>query len=152
MARKELEQWFWQVDASLQRLTETITQSGPRFANSTCWLPRVDLTESPTRFVLTVELAGVRPEDVLVVYLPDRHSILVKGSRQERPRDEEHGGTTGALVLEIFYGEFEREVRLPDAPIEPQSMESELENGILFVILPKARTRLAHKRITVRKV
>lgn len=152
MARKELEDWFWQVDASLRGLSEAGPQGGPLTATSRCWVPRVDLTETAERYELRVELAGVCTDNVQVVYLPDRHSLLVRGVRLEEGCEDEGARPTSAHVLEIFYGEFAREVRLPDAPIEAQSITSAIQDGLLTVCVPKARMRLSHTRVTIRKV
>ena len=118
-----------------------------------CMWPRVDLIETRSKFCLRVELAGVVAENVQVDYLPDRHSLLIRGVREadmssEGPADD---GST-AHLLEIFSGEFAREVKLPDSPIEPQSIRSAIREGMMEVSVPKARVRHTHTRVTIRKV
>ncbi|MBI5707029.1 MAG: Hsp20/alpha crystallin family protein [Armatimonadetes bacterium] len=142
MARKELEDWFWQVDSSLKKLADAVAQSSALNANSRCWAPRVDLVELSDRFEIRAELAGVSQSAVQVLYLPDRHTVLIRGVRDHVAAESEP----------IFYGAFSREIQLPDAPVEADAISSQLGNGVLCVTVPKARVRVAHTRITVRKV
>ena len=114
------------------------------------WQPNVDLLEDQEHYYLKVELAGVRGEDLQLLYLPDRHSMLVKGVRkEERCFDAD---LTGCYQLEIYYGEFEREVELPDTPIEPSKVKAQFKNGFLFVLVPKAKAAFRHTKISIRKV
>lgn len=150
MASRKQDEWLWQIEASLSRLGEGVSARVPSVASKRCWQPAIDLVEDPTRFILKVELAGVNGEDVDVLYVPGRHSILIRGHRPEEDSGDEP--RTGIHRLEIFYGDFEREVPLPEAPVEPQGIRSGYRGGFLFVLIPKARTRLAHTRITIRRV
>lgn len=157
MARKELEDWFWQVDSSLKKLADAVAQSSALNANSRCWAPRVDLVELSDRFEIRAELAGVSQSAVQVLYLPDRHTVLIRGVRDHVAAESEPsapGAEESARphLLEIFYGAFSREIQLPDAPVEADAISSQLGNGVLCVTVPKARVRVAHTRITVRKV
>lgn len=150
MARREIDAWYWQIEDSLNRLSEAMSQSIPAVAPRRCWQPRIDLYEESKRFVVKAELAGVRHEDVQVGYLPDRHSIFIRGVRIE---DEEGARErTNIYQLEIFYGEFEREIRLPEAPIEPENISTSWRTGILRVSIPKASVRINRTRITIRRV
>ncbi len=114
------------------------------------WQPCIDLFETQREFILKAELAGVEPEHVQVAYVPGRHSLLLRGVRQEiDPSSEER---SSIHQLEIYYGEFEREISLPQTPVEPERMRAQFRNGILYVGLPKATLRVTHTRITIRKV
>ena len=149
MARRNIEDWFWRLDESYQRLLEAgIPRSG--LSSQRCWQPRTDLTEDTNRVVLKAELAGVRQEDVNVYYLPDRHSLLIRGVRHEERAVERE--RTAIHRLEIFYGEFEREISLPDVGIDPEAIEVFWSNGFLIVGVPKARLRVNRTRITIRRV
>jgi len=84
---------------------------------------------------LKAEIAGVRGEEIQLLYLPERHSMLLKGVRIEE--DYSDGIRTGIHQLEIFYGEFQREVRLPDTPIDESNVRAQYRNGFLLVMIPK---------------
>lgn len=135
MARKEREDWFWQVGIDIQRFSEEMTRTGPTLTSRMFWEPRVDLIEDRTCVIVKVELGGVRVEDVRLAYNGDRHSLVIRGVRREDdfPTTER----TSCYQLEIYYGEFEREVRLPDLPLDTNGIKAHFRNGLLIVLVPK---------------
>lgn len=146
MARRETDEWFWQVGSELQRLSEELHRPGRTIIRKRFWEPCVDVTEDGASFILKAELAGVRVEDIQLAYVAENHSILLRGVRREE--DFPESGRTGIYQLEIFYGEFEREVRLPEIPVEPDGIKAHYRNGFLLVVVPKSepvRTRTKYK-------
>ncbi len=135
MARREVEEWFWQVGSELHRISEELANGRPKVASGRAWEPRIDLLEEDQRFVLKAEIAGVRGEEIQLLYLPDQHSILLRGHRDED--DPTEGLRTSIHQLEIFYGEFQREIRLPSSPIDPTNIRAQYRNGFLVVMIPK---------------
>lgn len=150
MARKPRNEWFYKIDATPGSAPIAGSGMGPVSGRPRCWQPQVDLIENDDAFHLKAEVAGVPPERIEVLYLPDRHSILVRGVREEL--DANIGHRTGIHQLEIYYGDFDREVVLPNSPIEPEAISAECAHGILCVRIPKARQPIAYRRITVLKV
>lgn len=150
MARRNPEVWFWQAGGDLQRLATEIGGRRGAIQSGRFWEPRIDLNEDGEHFYLKIELAGVRGEDVQLIYLPDSHTMLIRGVRKEEDCFESH--RTGAHQLEIYYGEFEREVVLPDMPIEPDQVKAQMKNGFLYVLIPKAKSVFRHTKISIRKV
>lgn len=119
----------------MQRLTEELSVGRPQVARAKFWEPRIDLCEDEQRFFLKAEIAGVRAEDIHLLYLPEHHSLLIRGVRiEEDPTD---GCRTGIYQLEIYYGEFQREVVLPDIPIRADGIRAQFRNGLLLVVIPK---------------
>ncbi|RYG67738.1 Hsp20/alpha crystallin family protein [bacterium] len=108
------------------------------------WEPRIDVTEEATRLVVRAEIPGVRPRDVDVSFSEERHTLVVHGYRPER--DEDVRERTGVYQLEILYGEFEREVRLPDLAVDPAGIKATFRDGMLTITLPK-RERIATRQI-----
>lgn len=143
MPRREVEEWFWHVGSDMRRLNEELVRGQPRVAHARFWEPRVDLVEEDDRLLLKAELAGVRGDEIQLLYLPERHSLVLRGERVED--DYSEGSRTGIHQLEIFYGEFQREVRLPDVPIDPEGIKAQYRNGILLVALPKADSVVVNK-------
>jgi len=150
VARRNPEVWFWQAGGDLLRLVGEGGQVPRRLGSNKFWEPRIDLTEDEGNYYLKLELAGVRSEDLQLLYLPDRHSMLIRGVRKED--DEDACSRTGAHQLEIYYGKFEREVELPDCPIEPSQVRAQMRNGFLYVLVPKAKLAYRHTKISIRKV
>ncbi len=87
------------------------------------------------RILIRVELAGVRGEDIGLLYNHERNCIFVRGMRRE-DGSEEH--RLGFYQLEVPYGEFAREIELPDVPIQDQAIRAQYRNGFLIIDVPKA--------------
>jgi HSP20 family molecular chaperone IbpA len=69
--------------------------------------------------------------------------VVIRGKRPEE--DFSEGQCTGAFQLEIYYGDFEREIKLPDVDIHAQEIRAAYRNGFLIVTLPK-RVRITAPR------
>jgi HSP20 family protein len=147
MASREVEDFFWQVGSNLQRLNEELQRSRPGLAQGKFWQPNVDLMEDERRFLLKAEISGVRGEDIQLLYLPERHSMLVRGMRREEDIPEDGG--RGWHQLEIPYGQFAREVRLPDIPIDADNIRAQYRNGFLLVVIPKQERVVVGKTISI---
>lgn len=151
MARRDLDEWLWQVGAELQRLSEEVNPAAPKLARRSAWEPRVDLLETPRSFVIKAEIAGVKGEEIRVAYQPKRHSILIRGVRRDEEVTPE--GRCGYHQLEIAYGEFEREIHLPKTPVDARGIRAAYRNGILIVDIPRAEaepeTRTVRRSITI---
>lgn len=105
----------------------------PKPVRQRAWAPRVDLTDLRQQFVVTFELAGVTPDQVKIIWNPDRNAIAVRGVRVGEPYPD----GTAAHRLEIEYGEFYREVELPDVPLRAEAIKARMRNGMLVVVIPK---------------
>ena len=110
-------------------------RTGPAISSRKFWEPKVDLLESHEGFVLKAEIAGVRADDIELIYNEERHSILIRGVRSEE--DLPAGHQARCHQLEVFYGDFEREISLPDQEVEPAKMKASYRNGFLLVTIPK---------------
>jgi HSP20 family protein len=145
MPRQDIDEWLWQVGNELQRLSEEMVRTRPAVAIAKGWEPRVDVIEDANRILVKAEIAGVRGEDIHLIYLPERNSLLIRGARLDEGSASD--GKCSVHQLEIFYGEFQREVRLPDVPVIIENMKAQYRNGFLLVLLPKEQ----QQRITVTK-
>jgi HSP20 family protein len=101
------------------------------------WRPATDVYETAAAFTVLVELAGVEQDGLDVLLFED--AVLIEGQRQ-LPVAEEHGVYQAA---EIRQGPFRAEVSLPVA-IDPTGVEARYEEGILRIVLPKARASEHH--------
>ena len=122
------EDWPW---AEMEMMLEHIFGRGkaPRRPK---WRPAIDLVEEENAFLIMVELPGVDPDDV---------DFAVRGQiltiRGERGLTEAFVGAR-PLIMERCHGPFERRVLLP-TPIDPQHIEADYKDGILFVRILKQR-------------
>jgi HSP20 family molecular chaperone IbpA len=107
-----------------------LSSVGPLVA-PTRWRPAADLRETATSVVLTVELAGVREDDLDIELYPD--AVVVSGNRAAasgRPDELYH-------VLQVRRGAFRLEAPLP-VFVDVQRAEASLESGMLTITLAKA--------------
>lgn len=136
MARRDLNDWFWHVTGDFARLSVEPAPSQVSLAKNRFWQPRVDVLEDSQVILIKAELAGVNIENIHLGYLPDEHSIVLRGVRNEESVLEM--GRTGIHQLEIFYGDFERDIPLPrSAQIDPSRIQASFKNGFLIVLVPK---------------
>lgn len=146
MARRTLDEWFWQIGFDLRPLGEEITPGTPKVARSTKWEPRVDVLEYRRFLVVRSEIAGLRVEDLRVSFNLERHVLTIRGRRDEEPCEE---APEGCIQLEISYGEFERGIQLPRVPVRPDAIRGQYRNGFLTIYIPKlvaSGGRLFHRR------
>jgi HSP20 family protein len=90
------------------------------------WQPRADVYRTPDGWLVKLELAGVKPDEIRLATAGSR--LLVEGIR----RDEHCCHATGCHCMEIAYSSFQREVELPDLS-EGASMVTSYNDGMLVV-------------------
>ena len=137
MARRRQVDWFWQIGTELQSLSEELLRGALNspVAPRRFWEPRVDVCETEDAVVVTAELAGVELEQISLAFSPDRRSLMLRGSRIESAPEAER--RTRCYQLEIYYGDFLREVPLPGIPLKTDKITANCKNGMLTVIVPK---------------
>jgi HSP20 family protein len=106
-------------------------------ADAPGWTPPVDLYETATDFVLTIELPGLTRGDIDLQ--AEEQRIVIRGTR--------NGGSSGKpMTCEQYHriergrGRFSRAFALPE-PIQVDAVAADLTDGVLTVTLPKARDR-----------
>ena len=99
------------------------------------WEPRVDLLEDDQHLIVKAEIAGVKGDEIQLIYSAEHNTLTIRGLRHEE--DLQETCRTGCYQLEIYYGEFERVLELPDENGDPDGMKGHYRNGILTVRIPK---------------
>jgi len=106
------------------------------------WLPAVDVHENEAEITLRAELPGLTQDDVELTI--DKGRLTIQGEKRLEKED-----TDGDYRrIESSYGSFYRSFPLPDA-IDQDKVEARFENGVLYVVLPKAE-EAKPKRIAVK--
>jgi HSP20 family protein len=95
------------------------------------WEPRADVYRMPDGWLIKLELAGVKLDDMQVVV--NGPTLLVQGTR----RDEHCCHGTGCHCMEIAYSHFRRVLELPGLATASEMVTSYVD-GMLLVRI-KAR-------------
>ena len=93
--------------------------------------PRVNIAETENEFEVTVELPGIRPEDVLVEMQNGQLSI-----RGETREEKEDSGKQYHRV-ERLTGRFQRSFPIP-GEIDEEKTSASFHDGVLKIVIPKA--------------
>jgi HSP20 family protein len=121
---------FTRFENEMNRMLEGfLGRSEPRWLPEP-FVPTVNLLETENELEVTLDLPGLKPEEVKVE-LREGH-LFVSGERKEEA--EEEGKTFHRM--ERRYGAFRRVILLP-APVNEEKVEAEFREGVLKVKLPK---------------
>jgi HSP20 family protein len=91
-----------------------------------CWRPSTDIYRTPEGWLIKLDLAGVRPDDVGLSVSGRR--LRVKGIRRDINVDD----VSRCYRLEIAYSHFERDIEMP-IELDPARMATEYRDGMLLV-------------------
>ena len=92
----------------------------------------IDVFQDPKSLIIKSTIAGVKPEDIDISINNDMLTIRGKREMQEEIHEENY------LYGECYWGSFSRSIILP-VEIEADKIDASLENGVLTVVLPKAK-------------
>jgi HSP20 family protein len=95
------------------------------------WSPALDASEDKDKYVVTVEVPGLKKEDIHVTV---HDGVLTISGERKSEKDVKEG-----IVhrTERFYGKFSRSVTLPSA-VKADKVLASYKDGILNVEVPKA--------------
>ncbi len=123
---------FHEFDRDMNRLMERFF--GPMeepWTGALPAVPAVNVAETDGAFEVTLELPGMKPEDVTVEVRGDE--LRVAGEKKEE--NEEKGKTMHRV--ERTFGRFERVLPLP-AGVRDGDVAAAFNDGVLKIVLPKA--------------
>lgn len=99
------------------------------------WEPRTNIIECENELVFEIELPGVKKEDVSIEL--EQNAILVIRGVKKQPKISP--GSTYYL-FEREFGNFNKRITL-NLAIDTGKIESCMDDGVLKIILPKAKKR-----------
>jgi len=105
------------------------------------WTPTLEVFEKEDKFVVKVELPGMKEEDIDVSVKDD--TLTIKGER----KSESDVNEEDYYCCERSYGSFFRSIALPST-VNAKKIEASYEDGVLEVSLPKA-AEVQPKKISV---
>jgi HSP20 family protein len=92
----------------------------------------IDVYQTSDKLVIKSTIAGVKPQDIDISINNDMLTIRGKREFSEKISDENY------LIKECYWGGFSRSVILP-VEVDAERVEAALDNGVLTVVLPKAK-------------
>lgn len=95
------------------------------------WRPRVELAETESTFMITLDLPGIVKEDVTINFEND---VLTVSGERVQTRDNEN---TTYFRSERFYGNFSRSFSFPKG-VDVNGIQAGFENGVLTITVPKS--------------
>lgn len=102
--------------------------------------PSFDIEETNNSFILTGEIAGVKPEDLDISI--DKEILTVRGEKKKEDK--------GYKRIERAYGSFQRSWNV-GKDIDTDNIDAEFKDGILKITLPKIENvRKEEKKIKVK--
>lgn len=105
-------------------------QDGPDLVTS-AWVPATDIFEDTDGLKISVELPGLRPDDVKVTV--ENQTLTIRGEKKQVAEEK----TTRVHRYERSYGVFERSFALPST-LDSDKVAAKFDNGVLTITLPKA--------------
>jgi HSP20 family protein len=118
------------------------TQQASGRATTTAWAPALDISERKDAYLVTVELPGIKPEDLDIIM--EDGLLTIQGERQFTQESSEQQFHR----VERRYGAFRRSITLP-AQVQAEQIEASFEDGVLQIMVPKME-EAKPKRIQVR--
>ena len=106
--------------------------SGKR--EGTAWRPAVDISERSDAYRVTVEIPGIKADEVEITMADGL--LTIEGERhaaREAAGEKMHRSERG-------YGVFLRSLALPGSQVDAAKTEASLRDGVLEIVVPKAAT------------
>lgn len=111
---------------------------GKNFSSRICthvdWEPRTNIIEVGDMLLIEVELPGVNKKDVSI-QLQGENELVIKGTKPQ-PRLE--SGQATHHLFEREFGSFYKKIAI-EFPLDISKINSEMENGVLTIRLPRKK-------------
>jgi HSP20 family protein len=101
------------------------------------FVPTCDIEKAEDHYLLTLEMAGVKKEDIKLEVVENQ--LIISGERKSEPRIREQAQDDTEYLYkysERHYGKFQRTFTLP-VGLDTGKIEANYQDGILRVMVPK---------------
>ena len=98
-----------------------------------CWKPPTDVYETSKDFVVILELAQMKPEEISITY--QNGVLFIRGVRKAVPPSEQRR----YHKMEIHFGPFERKIAVP-GDVDIDGLSASYKDGFLKIHLPKTQS------------
>jgi HSP20 family protein len=120
-----------EVDRLFDDFLSTPTSTAGNELNST-WAPKADIDEGEDHYLLSLEIPGLKKNDLKIEVLENQ--VVISGER----KTEENRGKTGNLYSERHFGRFQRTFALP-THVDSAKIEAQYQDGVLNLYIPKSQ-------------
>ena len=93
------------------------------------WTPQIDVFERDEKFVVRVDLPGLKKEDVKIEVAHDE--LTIEGERRLEKEEKEEG----LYRTERTYGRFYRRIAIPEH-VKAENAAAAFKNGVLEIEMP----------------
>jgi len=135
--------------AMLREMTDFMDRSlsaGPfqaiRGRDTGAWSPSIEVREKDNNLIVSADLPGIDPKDVMVEV--DNGVLVIRGERRREHTEEREGYRR----TERSYGGFHRAIPLPEGA-RTDDAKAEFRNGVLEVKVPIEEARSHRKPIPI---
>ena len=121
-------------------------ENSPAMVSHLGWKPPTDVFETEQHVIVRMDIGGVNPTDLFIVFDGETNTLSIAGKRTDKLSKRK----TGYHQMEIIYGPFQRQIRIPK-PIDLDNVSTSYENGFLEVAFPKvtkAKTKVVSIKLT----
>ncbi|GAA5136046.1 Hsp20/alpha crystallin family protein [Alloalcanivorax gelatiniphagus] len=122
---REFDNWFEQMLGDM-----AWTTPAPHAEPSAPFRPSIDIVEKPDRYVITLEVPGLRRDDLSVEL--DGDALVITGRKEETRLNDEDG----YHYSERRFGRFQRLLTLP-ADADGDALSAAFDNGLLTLDVPR---------------
>lgn len=95
------------------------------------WQPAVDVTETKSEIVVSVEIPGMDPKDMDISL--SEGTLTIKGEKKQEKEEQEEN----YYLIERSYGSFTRSIPLSEE-VESEKISASYKDGVLKITLPKS--------------
>ena len=99
-------------------------------AEEMIWAPSIEVAEKEDKFLVKVELPGVKEEDIEISIAGN--TLTIEGKKETESAVEKKG----FYYTESSYGSFSRSMTIPST-IDANKIEANCDKGVLEITLPK---------------
>jgi HSP20 family protein len=119
---------MFSLDRELDRVFGNALTNGSRV-----WHPATDVIEQANGYLVNLELPGVQPDAVEVVF--EQNTLTVRGTKAPTVQPTEDAELR-IYTAERVSGAFERSFRLPEH-VDGNAIQATFQNGVLSISIPK---------------
>jgi len=124
---------FFHFSEQMSQMMDEMFRRYWRFSSTRCWQPTINIYETPQQYVICVDLAGMRREDIDVQI--EQNRLVIQGKRPI-PDPGSRADQLRIHLMEIDHGPFQRELEVP-GDVDAAGVTAKYRDGMLWIELPK---------------